>query len=120
MSSTWKGYYTCNVNGLLQTTDITLSVTKADSNLHVTGALQLQGTSLSLTGTYASYLQSLTLRKSSQSAVNIGGTMITYAELNGKLQTPYLIEGAVIYRTSNDTSDMKHTCTMKVKKQDGR
>ena len=108
--STWKGNYTCSTDS--QEVTFILNITKSGDTIGTLGDLQIQGHSIPVSGTFGSFLKSLTLQNNGVVMDKIAGRNFTKVELNGILKSPLLIEGGMIF-ISNATFD---TCPVQLRR----
>ena len=112
--STWRGNYTCTTDNHEVT--FILNITKSGDTIGTLGVLQIQSHSIPVSGTFGSFLKSLTLQNNGMVMDEIAGRNFTNVELNGILKSPLLIEGGMIF-VSNATSD---TCPVQLRRFAGK
>ena len=99
--SVWSGSYVCADNGL--NISYILNVSKAqDSTIGTTAVMTIRGTSLPMTGTYASFAKVLALQSHQVVTQNIIGNNFTEVEINMNFISSLFMKGGIVFRSEND------------------
>ena len=98
-----------------------INITKSGQSLNTTGSsiitvgdLVIQGHSVAMRGTFASFFKSLTLQNDGFIHEAINGRNFSKVELNGILRSPVYIDGVLIF-----TDGSKTTCNMALRRRAG-
>ena len=111
----WNGSYVCDDNNINIT--YLLNVSKAESAAIGTKAtLLIDGQSLAMTGTYASFAKILALQSREVVTHNIFGNSLTNVEINMDFITSLFMKGAIVFRSQN-TNKM---CRSELRRIDGK
>ena len=104
--SIWNGSYVCADNNINIT--YILNVSKSDtSNIGTKATLKIEGTSLAMTGTYASFAHILALQSQDVVSQTIFGNNFTKVEINMNFISSLFMTGAVVFRSGADTKNCR-------------
>ncbi|XP_053391824.1 uncharacterized protein LOC128554583 [Mercenaria mercenaria] len=93
--SEWKGNYTCNDDGKVE--NFTLNITQSSSSIGTVGNILIDNTSITVTGSFASFFKTFTLQGQDFVAGEIFKRNWTSVELNGILRTSLYISGKILF-----------------------
>lgn len=99
--SEWDGNYTCADDGKMIV--FKMNITKSASVIGTTGDLLINNSSVSVVGTFGSFFKTFALQGQDKVVDEILRRNFTNVELNGKLITPLLIHGKIIFGQGNGT-----------------
>ena len=106
IQSVWKGSYVCADDN--RNISYFLNVSKADANAIVTIAtLNIDGMSLAMTGTYASFAKTLALQSRGRTTHDVFGNSFKDVEINMDFITSLYMTGAVVFRSSGNNKNCR-------------
>ena len=111
--SEWSGSYVCSDDN--RNVSYVLNVTKSDSSIGTVGILTVNGASIPMTGTFASFGRLLAIQGQQTVSQLVFGNNFTKVEINMRFNTSLYMTGAVVFTANNGLK----TCVSELRKVSG-
>ena len=111
--SEWNGSYVCSDDN--RNVSYILNVTKSDSSIGTVGTLFIDGNSVPMTGTFASFGKLLAIQGQRVVSPLVYGNNFTKVEINMRFNTSLYMTGAIVFTANGGLK----TCVSELRKISG-
>lgn len=113
--SSWDGNYTCDDDNIMRR--FVMNFTKSASTIKVIGDILIDGSVMSVSGTFGSAYKYLVIQSQNVILHDIFGRNFTNVEINAQFETELLIKGVIILL---DDSQGRLQCDVELRRNAGK